>query len=173
MPSTVPSPNSYSLRICSNSSTFAFLSIPRLLLFSRILRVCEVGHFTASKWAALESRNHVASIRRDTSPSLVGRPRRRRAPCSLPQNVQVHGQLAHLALEPIDFFFAQRFVFLLASSKCVLRPEQEAIAPPFHFGYLQPVSPRRLNRRGLTLEQADYQGRTTLGRPTLHFFRSL
>ena len=35
MPSTVPSPNSYSLRICSNSSTFAFLSIPRLLLLQQ------------------------------------------------------------------------------------------------------------------------------------------
>jgi hypothetical protein len=35
MPSTVPSPNSYSLHICSNSSTFAFLSIPRLLLLQQ------------------------------------------------------------------------------------------------------------------------------------------
>ena len=112
----------------------------------------------------------VASRRRATSPSLVGRPRRRRAPCGLAQNVQVHGQLAHLALEPIDFFFAQRLVFLLASTKCVLRPEREAIAPPFHLGDLQPVPPRSPNRRGLTLEQADYQGCTTLGRPTLDFF---
>jgi hypothetical protein len=78
----------------------------------------------------------VASIRGATSPSLVGRPRRRRAPRSLAQNVQVRGQLAHLALEPIDFFLAQRFVFFLASTKCVLRPEQEAIALLFHLGDL-------------------------------------
>ena len=44
-----------------------------------------------------------ASIGRATSPSLVGRPRRRRAqPGRLAQNIQVHRQLADLALEPID-----------------------------------------------------------------------
>src|SRR5258706_13221132 len=35
--------------------------------------------------------------RRVTSLSLVGRPRRRREPCGLAQNVQVHRQVAHLA----------------------------------------------------------------------------
>src|ERR1700733_11065865 len=62
MPSTVPSPNSYSLRICSNSSTFAFLSIPRLLLLQQDasgLRggpfySIEMGGFRVSKsWAAV------------------------------------------------------------------------------------------------------------------------
>src|ERR1700728_1639865 len=104
-----------------------------------------------------------ASRRRATSLSFVGRPRRRRAPCSLAQNVQVHGQLADLALEPIDFFFAQRLVFLLASTQCILCPTQEAIAPRFYLGDLQPVSPGRLSGRRLTLEQADYQSCATLG----------
>src|SRR5580700_3722245 len=62
MPSTVPSPNSYSLRICSNSSTFAFLSIPRLLLLQQDasgLRggpfySIEMGRFRVSK-SILES----------------------------------------------------------------------------------------------------------------------
>jgi hypothetical protein len=35
MPSTVPAPDSYSLRICSHSPTFAFLSNPRLLLLQQ------------------------------------------------------------------------------------------------------------------------------------------
>jgi hypothetical protein len=32
------------------------------------------------------------------------------------------------------------------------------------------MTPGGLSGRRLTLEQADYQGCTTLGRPTLHFF---
>ncbi len=54
-PAPSPSPNSYSLRICSNSSTFALLSIPASCLFSRMLRTSGVGHFGASKWGRVAS----------------------------------------------------------------------------------------------------------------------
>src|ERR1700733_8269660 len=73
MPSTVPSPNSYSLRICSNSSTFAFLSIPRLLLLQQDasgLRggpfySIEMGRFRVSKSGGARSRGDGTSILAD------------------------------------------------------------------------------------------------------------
>ncbi len=43
----------------------------------------------------------------------------------------------------------------------------QAIAPPFHLGDLQTPAPGGLNGRRLALEQANYQGCTTLGGPTL------
>jgi integrase len=56
-PFTVPIPNSYSLRICSNSSTFALLSIPRLPPSSRMPGLPGVGHFSVSKGASSKYRN--------------------------------------------------------------------------------------------------------------------
>src|SRR5271166_761718 len=61
-PLMVPTPNSYSLRICSNNSTFALLSIPASCLISRMPRLkeggpiysIEVGRFTVSKSRASE-----------------------------------------------------------------------------------------------------------------------
>jgi hypothetical protein len=56
------------------------------------------------------------------SPSLVGRPRRRRAqPGRLAQKIQVHGQLADLALEPIDNLLTLRLVFFRPGSQAILR----------------------------------------------------
>src|SRR5882757_5899116 len=70
-PFTLPMPNSYSLRICSNSSTFALLSIPSLLPHQQDAPVCrggpffsiEVGHFTVSKSGV------------EPAPTLLGRHR--------------------------------------------------------------------------------------------------
>src|SRR6202044_3377631 len=54
-----------------------------------------------------------ASIRRATSSSLVGRPRRRRAqPGRRLQNLEIDGQFADLALEAVEFLFAQSPLFL-------------------------------------------------------------
>ena len=54
-----------------------------------------------------------ASIRRATPSPLVRRPRRRRAqPGRRLQNLEIHGQFADLALEAVELFFAQRFIFL-------------------------------------------------------------
>jgi hypothetical protein len=55
----VPRPNSYSGRICSNSSTLALRSIPSLPPLGRMLGYSGVGQFTRSKWAELlQYRNH-------------------------------------------------------------------------------------------------------------------
>src|SRR5262249_7993952 len=104
-----------------------------------------------------------ASTRRATSPSLVGRPRRRRAlPRGLPQNVQVHGTLADFALEPIDLLLAQCLFLFRPCTQCVLRAEQKTLTPFLYFGYFEPMPPRCLGCRCLTSEHADYQGCATL-----------
>ena len=111
-----------------------------------------------------------ASTRRVTSPSLVGRPRRRRAlPRGLPQNVQVHGQLAHLALEPIDLFLAQCILLFRPRAQGVLRAEQKALPSLLHLGYFKSMPPCCLSCCRLTSEHADYQGCATLRRPALYF----
>ena len=85
-------------------------------------------------------------------------PPRRRAPCGLAQNVQVHGQLAHLAFEPIAFFFRAtprilsaehevRFPTRAGSESRDLRPRR-----PSAHGIAPPHIARRLH-----LEHADYQ----------------
>jgi hypothetical protein len=57
----VPTPNSYSRRICSNSSTLVIRSIPSLRLFSRMLDLAGWGQFSRSKGAVLHYRNQVFS----------------------------------------------------------------------------------------------------------------
>ena len=109
-------------------------------------------------------------IRRGTSSSLVGRPRRRRALFrGLPQNVQVHGQLAHLALEPIDLLLAQDIFLFRPRAQGVLRAEQKALPSLLHLGYFKSMPPCCLSCCRLTSEHADYQGCATLRRPALYF----
>src|SRR5215469_14076368 len=79
-PLIVPTPNSYSLRICSNSSTFAFLSIPSLPPHRQDAPASEVGpiygvergRFTVSKPHAWQIGPAAAAIYRGIPHLMAG-----------------------------------------------------------------------------------------------------
>src|SRR5262249_36013418 len=95
--------------------------------------------------------------------------RRRRAFGGHTENVQVHGQLAHLALEPINLFLAQCILFFRPRAQGVLSAEQKPLPPLLHLGYRQPVTSRRVSCCCLSLQEAEHQCSATLCRPALYF----
>jgi hypothetical protein len=113
----------------------------------------------------LSTRHTLRVDSRAASPSLDGRPRRRRAlPGRLTQNVQVHGQLAHLALEPVTFSLTQRVFLFAPARKANSAPSRNRCRHPLPWLF-QPVMPRRVSCPRLSLQKVQHQRCAALSRP--------
>ena len=93
-----------------------------------------------------------------------------RRPRSLLQDVHIEDYLADLALELLDVFVLEGFLVLRPRAQSVLGSQQEPLFPVLDLGHGESMLAGGLLAGGLALENAQDQGCSWFGRPTLDVF---